>query len=514
MTNPTRQEPFPPDFEELEQLEVEDAAPGTPSGERVNYGRGFLWNFVFNFFVKVLSAVVGIFIANKLGPGPVGIYALMTTVYNQAELMRDAGLKQAYNNDPELTPAKQRTYGRLSLISGLSFGIILAALAYPVTIFYRIDDLWWCMLIAAGAIAINGLSSIPVAVLLKAGKFKETGFVEGLAALASNLVAVTFVFLGYGLLGLMLQLLVRSIVLFGCYQRLEPLKIRDHDREAVKPIMRICRQLVTTDLLWMTYFIADTLIIPKRIGEVANGVYGWGKRLIWMPTEIIFVPVHKTITIAVGNQAGKLEQVGKTYLRSLTMAVLLLLPIYIGLAIFASPIVHAILKPSFNATAAIVPILCLADAARAITSFGGTALVAAQKPRIPMFSWIVPYPITLTILWLNWSKLDLTTTAWAFAAGMLSVCVIVTTFAFNLSRSGLPEKQNLLRAVATTATSAAFGLILYIALTRTTGSAWIQALTALAVLPLAHLIVCGVVFGGGPKAYLSLSGLKRLRTAI
>jgi len=121
----------------------------TDQASKINYGRGFAWNLVFNFATKITFAVVGIYIANRLGPGPVGIYALLTTIYNFAELMRDAGLKQAFYNDPALSPSRHRTYGRLSVTSGMTFGAVMLASAYPLSKFYRLPDLAWCMAMAA-----------------------------------------------------------------------------------------------------------------------------------------------------------------------------------------------------------------------------------------------------------------------------------------------------------------------------------------------------------------------------
>lgn len=480
----------------------------------ISYGRGFAWNFIFNFITKVTFAIVGLVIANRLGPGPVGIYALLTTVYNLAELMREAGLKQAYNNDPNLTPERHRTYGRLSLFSGISFGVVLAALAYPLSWYYRLPDLSWCMLIAAAAVAINGFSAIPVACLLKAGRFRDTGLVESVATLAAALVAICFVFIGYGLLGLMLQLFTRSVVMFVLFQRLEPLRTKDYDKAAVKPIMQLCTHLVATDLLWMVYSVSDMLIIPKRLSTIDAGVYSWGKRLIWMPAEIVFSPLHRTVTVAVGNKAGDNAEVGRGYIRALTLAILLLMPIYIYLSVFAEPLVHTLLSPAFYPTAAVLPILCIFEATRAICAFGGTALVAAGKAKIPMYGWLLPYPVAGSMLAFWWNDLTIVKVAWASSAGMVAVCIYVSVRTFMLANSASPEKLRLAKSLGCVIATGLVALTANFLLHSIEANAILTVIVGATIVPLVHLVLVGVVFGGKPTAFMSKSGLYKLRSTF
>lgn len=480
----------------------------TPPG--VKYGRGFAWNMVFAFISKATIALVSILVANRLGPGPVGIYATLTTIYNFAELMREAGLKQAFYNDTISSPERYRTYCRLSVQSGLSFGLVMLVLAYPAALFYAVPDLQWCMGLAAFAVAVNSLSAIPSASLLKDGRFRDTGFIEGIATLASGLVTLALVWLGFGLFGLMMQLVARSVVLLALFQRLRPLEVRHYDRGAVRPIMRVCLQLVATDLLWFFYSIADMLLVPKVLGIVANGNYSWGKRLITLPAELIFAPLHRTIIVAVGHRADDPNEIGRAFIRTLGLAMLLLVPLYTGIAFFARPLVHALLRPDFWPTAEVLPILCISEGARAIGTFAATALVAARRANIPLFAWIAPYPIAAGLLATRWGHLDLPFVASSFATGMILVNVIVLTGAFTVLTGWKGELGKLARAAAGTTITvlAAYGL------SRAPLQSWPLLIVAIALVPLFHLSVIGMLFAGRPLAYMSPSGIRRLRGTL
>jgi O-antigen/teichoic acid export membrane protein len=499
-----------------DQIELRDAALTSVEPDlaadiapKLSYGRGFAWTFLFNMVTRVSLLFVQLYIANRLGRAPMGIFALLTTIYSLAELMREAGLKQAYFNDPDLTPAKYRTYGRLSLTSGLAFGLIMAALAYPLAWFYNIPDLGWCMMLAALAVAVNGFTVVPSASLLKDGRFRDIGLIETVAAVGAAVIGLLIVLAGYGLLGLMMQLVLRSAIGFVLFQRLRPVEIRDHDREAVKPIMRLCGQLVATDLLWMLYFLTDQLLVPKKFGESNNGVYGSGKRLILAPAEFIFSPLHRTITIAVGHRAGNDKLIGQAFVRSFSVGVLMLLPLYLSLAFFSPAIVQSLL-PKFGPAMQLMPILAVAEACRTLTSLGGTPLVASGRARIPMYAWIVPYPVTAAMLALSWQHLTLESVAWAVTAGYASVAVVVIGSAFKLLPATAAEYRKLGKsAICVMVTgAAAYGL------SRLPLHHWPLFLTGLVSIPIVHFLAVGMVFAGRPTEYMSLSGIKRLRGTL
>ncbi len=476
----------------------------------INYGRGFAWNLIFNFLTKITFAVVGIIIANQLGPGPVGIYALLTTIYNFADLMRDAGLKQAFYNDPEITPEKHRTYGRLAVTSGISFGLVMLAAAYPLALFYQLPDLTWCMAMAALAVTLNSLSAIPTASLLKAGRFRDMGIIESAATFISAVIALILVKTGFGLFSLMMQLITRSAVIWAASYKLAPVEIKDHDREAVRPIMRLCMQLVATDLLWMMYSIADMLLVPKVLGNVANGSYSWAKRLIAMPAELVFAPLHRTVTIAVGHRTDDKLALGRAFSRSFSLALLLLLPLYFTLAFFAPIVVHTILRPDFYPAAAVLPILCITEAARSMGAFAGTALVGGRYAQVPLIAWCLPYFVAGGMLYMNWGHLNLINIAWSFAAGMLAVNVFVIASAFILLSAWRLERRKLLKSALCAAMTAAVAW----GLSRLPIPNWPSLITAAVAIPTLHLAIVGVFFGNHPGAFMSPSGLRKLRAAL
>src|SRR5258708_4351773 len=94
----------------------------------------------FNALMKIVLGVVGIYIARRIGVAQMGIFGLLANIYMFAEQMGEAGLKQAFYNDTAVTPIRFRTYARLSVISGLAFGILLSLLSHPLARFFGMPE--------------------------------------------------------------------------------------------------------------------------------------------------------------------------------------------------------------------------------------------------------------------------------------------------------------------------------------------------------------------------------------
>src|ERR1044072_555225 len=153
--------------------------------EQPNYAKGLAWTMGFNAIMKVAVGLAAIYYARVLPLSVMGIFGVLGNIYIFTEQMREAGLRQAYYNDPDVSPIRYRTYARLSVVSGITFGSILAALSYPLSRFFGHPEFLWSILWVAYATCVNGFSVVSMASLQKSGRFRDVGIIETM----SNLVA-------------------------------------------------------------------------------------------------------------------------------------------------------------------------------------------------------------------------------------------------------------------------------------------------------------------------------------
>ena len=268
--------------------------------EPVDYAKGLAWTMGFNAIVKVVSGGIAIYIMRRLEPGQIGMFGLLSNIYIFAEQMREAGLKQAFYNDNVSTQIRFRTYARLSVLSGITFGLILSLASRPLSMFFGYPQLGWSVICAAFGTCMNGFSVIPIASLHKAGRFRDVGLIETTANLTSVAVALGMVLRGYGFEALVTQLVVRAAVQFALSYWQRPFSVLNHDRVAAKAIMRVCTPLVATDILWLLYSLIDQFTIVKILGvqysldlaKSANGFYAQGVAHYERALQLLGVPMN------------------------------------------------------------------------------------------------------------------------------------------------------------------------------------------------------------------------------
>jgi O-antigen/teichoic acid export membrane protein len=508
-----------PHYEEGQPVAVDEDLIVEEPAAQPNYMSGLAWNVAFSAVMKVIFAFVAIYIMRRLGPLEIGIYYLITAIYIFAEQMREAGLKQAFYNDNDISPIRFRTYARLSVMSGVTFGIILAAASMPLAHFFRVPAAAVGILWAALGTFLNGLSVIPMAALHKAGRFRDVGLIESAANLVATGVAFAMVLSGWGFEALVAQLVVRAFVqlLLAYWQK--PYSIGNYDPVAARGIMRVCTPLVLTDVLWLLYSLADSFAILRLLGTygpgpifaaTANGFYGGGRRILSFPADLIFTPLHRTVLVALGNRSQDPVHLSRTFMKAICLAVLLLGMLYAVAAILARPIVIAALTDKFAGTIPVFGIICISEAFKMTGTFAGSALVAAGKSKIPLYAWILPYPIAAIGIALTWNRMSLATIAWSYAAGMIVVNVVVIAAAFKHLKIAREQVNRFFQCVLISGITAgiAYGMS-FLPL-----RPWPHVIVAAVTIPIIHALVIGTVIARNPIAYLSRRGAVRLRESL
>lgn len=477
---------------------------------QVDYGKGLAWMLGFSIFTKASVAVIGIWVARELGPAEIGLFGILVTIYIFAEQMREAGLKQAYYNDNEIDDVRFRTYARMSVTSGVTFGLILGLLSHPLAEFFQVPSLAWSVSWAAFGTFLNGLSVIPMAALYKAGRFRDVGLIETGSNFLSALVALVLVSMGIGYGALVVQLVLRAGLQFAFAYWQRPYSILRTDRVVARKIMRACVPLVATDVLWLFYSLADTFTIGKLLRPADVGFYQQGKKILSVPGDLVFFPLFRTVMVAIGNRSFDPKELCRTFMKALSLAMLILTPIYGLSAIFAKPVVLALLGKNWAGTIPVLGIICLSEAFKSLGGFAGSALVAAGKAKIPLYAWLLPYPVAAVGIALTRDHWSLNAIAWSYALGMVAVNLVVLAMAFRVLGPSRKQVARFFECALLAAAVCGIGYFVAKAPLRP----WAHVGVATLTLPTLYLAIIGTVFAKNPFAYFSKSGPRRLRESL
>jgi O-antigen/teichoic acid export membrane protein len=197
-------------------------------------------------------------------------------------------------------------------------------------------------------------------------------------------------------------------------------------------------------------------------------------------------------------------------MKAISLSVVTLGAIFGVSAALAKPLVLVVYGEKYAGAIPIFGIICLGEAFKLTGGFAGSALVAAGKSKIPLYAWLVPYPIMAGGIALAWNHISLTNIALSYMIGMVTVNVIVIICAFvnlKVDRAQVAKFWAALGCVALI-TGIAYGISLLPL------SPLPHFLLALAIIPPIYAGIIGTVLARNPLAFISRSGPTRLREAL
>lgn len=477
----------------------------TETAKAPDYKRGFGWNFVFNVFTKIATPLIGIVVANRLGPTIMGTYWLITTVLIFADIFRDSVFMRVYLREPEITEALDHGYARYSVVGHAIMALVIAGIAKPMATHFGQDVLLGGLLLSSLAVLLNGFSALPYTRLVKAARFKEAGFAEAMGSVLSSLAALGLVRLGWGFWALAWMPPIRSIVVLALTYRHSPYRLSQGERGLTRRVLGASSILTGINLMWVGFSFGDQLLVSQIFGLALGGSYGAGKMMV-QSADVLAKPITQTATVALAERKGDPELVGKTLYKSLSVFIVAIAPVYVAVALFAKPLVLSILSSHYAPTVTVLPALCVYYAAIYPGSFAGDAMVLAGREKVPFYGWIATYVYLGLMFAFAWKQMSLVAFAWLLASGLVLVNASTLTYAVRTYPPTPEGRSNILRGLGALAVT--FGCVFGISVLPLADVP--RLLVALFLVPIAHLAAIGTLFNQNPLSMLGRTGVKEL----
>lgn len=416
------------------------------------------WAF---YFVTLISFSL---IIRFVTPGDYGVYVIASTFL----IFADVFFADAVEN------AVVRQEGEKGLVASVAFWVVLgfscaisiflALIAYPLGAAYDQDALPVLMLGIAVVVFVQGLASVPRALLLKEGRAKNYSLYSGACNLIGAVVGVSAAYRGYGAWSFVLQqgvLQLSMLVLCSFSAGFFPRFVFSGDmaREIfgfVKTSFWSCVLNVLANRLDIVFlgFYFDTAVV---------GVYGLAKRLIQILQELVGSSFDKAL---VSFKAKKLKTAElAAYRQSVVAQALVLFPAFIGFSILGSNLVGLLFGFKWVEASPLVSLMALGGIFRSMVTIeraelvvkglAGTILRIRFVELIIGFALVAPFAhlgaewmaIGFTLryiigyLLVVWSRFPVraefllqvkTTCIWLYPVATASACMAICGFGANL----------------------------------------------------------------------------------
>jgi O-antigen/teichoic acid export membrane protein len=162
-----------------------------------------LWSMAAQYLVFALQFAVSVVIARFfLSPEEMGLFSIALSAAMMVSVLQDFGITRYIAGEPGLDEARIRTCYSVSIVFALAIGLLILALAWPVSIFYGDARLLPLLALVAASYLIVPFGIVPSALLQREMDFRSLFVVNVGAALAQAAVALGLAAAGHSAMSL------------------------------------------------------------------------------------------------------------------------------------------------------------------------------------------------------------------------------------------------------------------------------------------------------------------------
>ena len=320
----------------------------------------FLWRFFERFGAQMITIVVNIILARKLGPGPAGRIAIVMAVINILKVFADSGMANALiqKKSPDDLDFSSVFYFNIGF-SLLLYGGLYAA-APRIAAHFSDAGLTPIIRVLGLIVVVSGLYNVQQAYVAKTLQFKRFFFATLGGTLFSAALSIFMVYRGFGIWSLVaLQLsnfAVNTIILWFTV-RWRPKRIFSADR--LRRLLAYGWKLLAASFLDTGYNQLYSLIIGSRFPKEELGQFDKGRNWPDQITTSINASLDSVLLPVLSEEQDDRGHVREMTRRAIKTSSYIMMPVMAGLAACARPLVHLLLKDQWLPCVPYMQIFCV-----------------------------------------------------------------------------------------------------------------------------------------------------------
>lgn len=365
-----------------------------PVGGRVLSGMFWAYSSYVGGRVLVLGSTA--LLARLLTPADFGIVALALVFIGFLEVLSDLGLTQALVIADE-SDARERANSvwTTSVAIGLALTVFVAALGPVAASFFDQPELVTLMPLLGANLFLRSLGSTHYALAQKALDFRTRTLAEFADAVIRGAAGIALALAGAGAYSLVVGYLIGTAAMTAALWILVPWRPtpRIHWHE-LSGMVGYGSALTGLNIIAAVLNGADDLIVGRVLGATALGFYSIGYRL------------PELLIINLSNVAGQvlfpamatldMDSLRSGFLRSLRFAAIVALPLTVGIAVLAEPLLLALFGDQWHGATRVMQVMALWTLMSPIAIVIGTAYKALGRADI-LLKLAIPQALTLVV---------------------------------------------------------------------------------------------------------------------
>lgn len=322
--------------------------------------KGMAWTAFEKAMLQFVHFAVGIVLARFLMPADYGIVPMLALLYAICSTFIDSGMGSALVRKKDRTDLDYSTLFYFNLGVSVFCYICLFFAAPCIARFFNMPILCMVTRITAISFVVGALGTVQRTRLNIALNFKPMTLVDLAMSVLSGIAGVYMAYKGFGVWALVWPGLITSMIGTAIIWRVTGWRpMLAFSRESFKEMFGFGSKILCSSLINTIYSNLSSLIIGKFYTPADLGLYGRGYQFPSFPSGFVqgaILRVAYPLLANVNNEAP--ERLADIYQRVLRLPVFLLIPVLVGLASIAHPLVLVLLGDKWLGCVPILQIAC------------------------------------------------------------------------------------------------------------------------------------------------------------
>ncbi|KQV79078.1 hypothetical protein ASD15_20660 [Massilia sp. Root351] len=340
---------------------------------------GIFWMVGARLIDRSIGIVSTLILARLLVPGDFGLVAMATAVGGVLDLMSAFSFDLALIQNANATRRHYDTVWTFNVIFGLVCGSLLLALAGPAAGFYSEPRLELVMYVLSLSYFVGGFGNVGVVAFRKELNFRqEFNFVLA-RRVVTFVVTIVAAFTLRSYWALLIGMTVGRVVGVWISYRMNGYRPR-LDLSAAKELFHFSKWLLVNNVLFFLLHDGCTFIIGRMFGANELGIYAISYEISNLPSTELVAPINRA-TLPGFSKMENAAEISQSYLKLLGTISTIILPVGLGIAAVAEPLVLALLGTKWGDAIPLIQLMAIHGAIGATQGNNSTVWMALGKPR-------------------------------------------------------------------------------------------------------------------------------------
>jgi O-antigen/teichoic acid export membrane protein len=334
---------------------------------RTSLSRGAAWIGSSRLLINVLGLVSTLVLARLLVPEDFGLVAIAESIFAMIAAITELSLAQSLVQHRRPRAHHYHTAWTLNLLRALLLALVMAGLGFPFARIYGDDRLIDLFLVLAAATVIGGLENPMLATFTRKMIFWQVFALNVASKLVGFVVAVAIAYAFRSFWALVLGSLAAQATRVIVSYAVRPYRPRFSVR-GYGDLLSFSIWLTLSNGIQTANWRLDPLFLGLFAPSGLVGQYTVGSRLASLPVKEGLGPLRTVFFPAFSRMQDDLHRLRHAYLNGQGMICILAMPIGFGFAVLAEPLVALALGRQWLPTVAVIQVLAISSALRAIES--------------------------------------------------------------------------------------------------------------------------------------------------